>query len=247
MHMTVTNPPDTSLARLRALHNFLRAHMFYPVCLCTLLGFSFWITRALLTHQLQFRFLIFNLFLAWIPYALSLAAVRLHDQRAAERDRALIAVVWLARLAMFPNAPYIITDFVHLWDGPTFSWWFDVGLITTFALAGCFCGIASLRIMHDIVRTRIGPTLIGAVGGWLFVATVATLAGFGIYIGRFLRWNSWDILARPHRLFPQLADRLLNPMHHPRTVGVTLMFGAMVLVMYVMFASTTPQPLRRDQ
>jgi uncharacterized membrane protein len=236
--MTIETPLR-SFDRVRALHKFLLAHMFYPLCLCTFLGFAFYITRVLLTGRLQFRFLIFNLFLAWIPYALSLAALRLDAQRPINRDRALIAIVWLTWLAMFPNAPYILTDYIHLWDHKTLTWWFDLGLITTFALAGCFCGIASLRIMHDIVRPRIG-----IIGGWLFVTTVATLAGFGIYIGRFLRWNSWDILARPHRLFPQLADRLLNPMHHPRTIGVTLMFGALTLVMYVMFVTANSRQER---
>jgi uncharacterized membrane protein len=226
-----------SIARVRVatLHQFLVAQIFYPLVLCTMLAFAFFATRIFLSGRIEFRFLIFNLFLAWIPYWLSFAAWRIDVSmrgNGRQRDRALVAVVWLAWLATFPNAPYILTDFVHLHSIPVLTWWFDLGMVATFALAGCFCGIASLRIMHDIVQRNFGPT-----HGWAFVVAAATLSGFGIYIGRFLRWNSWDILARPHRMFPQLASRMLNPAAHPRTLGVTLMFGAMVLVMYLMFTS----------
>ena len=223
--------PHSRSAPLLTLHRVLLDNTFYPLLLCTLLGFAFHVTRIYLTHRFDYRFLVFNLFLAWIPYWLSLAA--LHLDRSRSRDRALIVIVWLTWLAMFPNAPYIITDFIHLRHTPPLTWWFDLGLVMTYALAGCFCGIVSLRIMHDILRPRIG-----AAGGWVFVTTVATLAGFGVYIGRFLRWNSWDILARPHRLFPQLAERILNPLDHPRTIGVTLMFGALMLVMYLVLTTT---------
>jgi uncharacterized membrane protein len=232
--MTQIDAPLTDADRIRAIHRYLLAHTFYPLLLCTVLGFAFHIARIYFTHRFQFLFLIWNLFLAWIPYWLSLAALQLHQEP--QPRRAWIAVVWLAWLAMFPNAPYILTDFIHLQDTPPLAWWYDLGLVMTFALAGCFCGIVSLRIMHDILRPRIG-----IIGGWCFVTTVAALSGLGIYIGRFLRWNSWDILTRPHQLFPDLAERVFNPVAHPRTLGVTLMFGAMMLAMYVMFVSMQPR------
>ena len=86
--------------------------------------------------------------------------------------------------------------------------------------------------MQRIVQRRTGT-----VASWLFVVATVGLSGLGIYLGRFLRWNSWDVLTQPQVLLADLAMRLAAPHQHPRTVGVTLMFGAIMLVCYVMFES----------
>lgn len=218
--------------RVLKLHRFLVAHAFYPLLVCTMLGCSFLAVRAYMLGYLQYRFLVWNVFLAWVPYGCSLLAIRLDETRARGRDHSIKAIVWLTWLAMFPNAPYIITDIVHLWEIRSFTWWFDVGMVITFALSGCFLGIISLRIMHDLVRPRLG-----AVGGWIFVTIVTMLSGFGVYLGRFQRFNSWDILTKPHRVFAQIFRGVIDPLSHPRTWGVTLMFGALMLVTYIMFVS----------
>ena len=142
---------------------------------------------------------------------------------------------------MFPNAPYIFTDLIH-WRNrpPVMPWWFDLGLVLMFALAGCFAGIVSLKMMHDLVRRAVG-----GVGGWAFVVIVAMLSGFGVYLGRFERWNSWDILTQPRRVIMTTLYKSLHPHLFDRTFGVTLMFGAMMLVTYVMFVSIPNRPLTR--
>ena len=217
---------------IRAVHRFLLPRTFYPLLLCTLLGLAFLTTRVVIAREIRFSFLVWNLFLAWIPYGFSLYALHLRENR--PDARWLIAMTWLGWLVMFPNAPYILTDFVHLHDAHwRLPWWFDLGLVITFALAGCFLGIVSLRIMHDLARPRIGE-----IGGWLFVAAVAILSGFGIYLGRFGRFNSWDVLIRPHHIIQLTITRLLDPLSHLRAIGMTLMFGAMVLMIYVMFVSS---------
>jgi uncharacterized membrane protein len=225
--------------RLTQLHPFLLAHAFYPLTLCTLLCLAFWLTRVRYTSTLSYGMLVKNLFLAWVPYFFSLGAVAMYENARAQAKRPAawkIAAVWSAWLVMFPNAPYIFTDLIH-WRNraAVMPWWFDLGLVLMFALAGCFAGIVSLKLMHDLVRHAHG-----AVTGWAFVTCVAILSGFGVYLGRFERWNSWDVLTQPHRI----ASRTLYHSFHPylldRTLGVTLMFGAMVLVTYVMFVSITP-------
>jgi uncharacterized membrane protein len=257
MSNRLTNPPAPSVpsltpvssaalphvvspqSRLLALHRFLAAHAFYPLLFCTLLCFGFVGTRAYIVRTHAYLFLVKNLFLAWIPYFISLAAVRLHESGigAHGRRRWLTAGVWAAWLAMFPNAPYIFTDLVH-WRGPhAMPWWFDLGLVLMFAFAGCFAGIVSLRIMHELVRRALGGR-VGAIIGWCFVTAVALLSGLGIYLGRFERWNSWDLLTRPHEVVGRMIWNLTSPYAHARTLGVTLMFGALVLATYVMFVST---------
>jgi uncharacterized membrane protein len=235
-------PPPAPRA---SLHHLLLEHAFIPLALCATLGLAFWFTRLLFTRSLGYDFLIKNLFLAWLPYFFSLAAVSM--QRSTRvRPAWHFALVWSAWLVTLPNAPYIFTDLIH-WRNrpPVMPWWFDLGLVLMFGLAGCFAGIVSLKMMHDLVRRAIG-----GVGGWAFVTSVALLSGFGIYLGRFERWNSWDLLIQPRRMLTQTLFRSLGPQSVDRTFGVTLMFGAMILVTYVMFVSMNPSsssPLTRSE
>jgi uncharacterized membrane protein len=222
------------------LHRFLARHVFYPLTLCTLLCFAFWFVRVVLTRTLTYDFLIKNLFLAWVPYFLSLAIVRADERGTPQRMWKRIAM-WSAWLLMLPNAPYVFTDLIH-WKSrpPVMPWWFDLGLVLMFGLAGCFAGVVSLQMMHDLVRRTTN-----AVVGWCFASVATLLCGFGIYLGRFERWNSWDALTQPHHLLVRTLYKSLNPYLIDRTLGVTLMFGAMTFAVYVMFVSVarTSSPL----
>jgi len=223
--------------RLVAVHEMLLEQSFYPLLLSTALCFAFLATRGLYFGHLGYTFLVKNLFLAWLPYLMSLYVLWVGRTQPQRRFR--LASIWAAWLALLPNAPYIFTDLIHWRRRTEVSWWFDLGMVLMFALAGCFCGIASLRIMHTIARRAVGE-----VGGWLFVVTASVLTGFGIYLGRFERWNSWWVLTKPRFVLSQLAHGLADPFSHSRTIGVTLMFGAMTLACYVMCISmsrgTTP-------
>ena len=236
-HLLEAASPVVSPSRNRwsALHGFLARHAFYPLTLCTLLCFAFWFVRIGYARSFTYSFLVKNLFLAWVPYFFSLAVVHLHEHPPRSRAMLKLAALWAAWLVMLPNAPYVFTDLIH-WRNrpPVMPWWFDLGLVLMFGLAGCFAGVVSLRMMHDLVRRAIG-----GVAGWAFVTVVAILSGFGIYLGRFERWNSWDLLTQPHRILSQVVWKIFNPYLFDRTVGVTLMFGAMLLVTYVMFVSMT--------
>ena len=219
----------------RSLHALLLSQSFYPLALSTGLCFAFLATRGIAYGHLGYTFLVKNLFLAWLPYLLSLLVIHLHETQPHRRFK--IASIWAAWLALLPNAPYIFTDLIHWRRRIEASWWVDLGMVLMFALAGCFCGIASLRIMHDLARRAIGE-----VGGWLFVITASVLTGFGIYLGRFERWNSWWVLTKPRFVISELARGLADPFSHSRTLGVTLMFGAITLACYAMCVSLSARP-----
>jgi uncharacterized membrane protein len=208
----------------------------------SLLAGSFLMLRYEFTGSMRYRFLVWNLFLAWIPYGCAVALEygwsdrdggeeTRHKRRRFTGGTALVAVTWLLT---FPNAPYILTDVVHLMNGRPFRWWFDAGLVLSFALTGCFLGVASLRIMHERVRERRGELI-----GWAFVLVVTILSGFGIYLGRFLRFNSWDVLLEPGPIFSALAVRIVDPLDHPQAYGVTLMFAALLFACYATFTSAS--------
>ena len=182
------------------------------------------LTRGWYAHDLRFRFLAWNLILALVP-ALAAAALR----HAAERGAKVRAFAWGAIwLLVLPNAPYLITDFIHLQPRPPVPYWFDIALFTSFVGAGVLAAFSSFQDVQGVVARRFGW-----FAGWLVVAFAAFASGFGIYLGRMQRWNSWDVLTQPMDLLREVTDRLFAPWLHPRTMAVTLLYGVVVLFGYV--------------
>ena len=181
------------------------------------------IGRVLLTGHVVFLFLIWNLFLAVIPFALS---TMLGTAKAPLRARMLVPA-GAAWLLFFPNAPYILTDLFHLDARPGVPLWYDLALILSCAWNGLMLAYASLSDMQRLVQQRLG---FGA--GWAFATLALLLSSFGIYLGRYLRFNSWDVLTNPLTLFFDIVNRILHPFSFPGTWGVTLVFGVFLLIGY---------------
>ncbi|SHI86084.1 Uncharacterized membrane protein [Hymenobacter daecheongensis DSM 21074] len=179
--------------------------------------------RVFWTHELVFVFLLWNLFLALIPFGLStmlgVAAGRLKAR--------LLVPVGLAWLLFFPNAPYILTDLFHLERRAGVPYWYDLALILSCAWNGLMLTYASLLDMQALVARRLGWA-----AGWIFATVALLLSSFGIYLGRFLRFNSWDVITNPLSLFYDILSRLLHPLEHPRAWGVTLLYGVFLLLGY---------------
>jgi uncharacterized membrane protein len=214
--------------RLRAAHRYLAGQSFYPLLLSSALACAILAARVRLSGSLTYAFLVWNLFLAWAPYGWSLAAAAAQRRRSGAWWRLLApGALWLLFL---PNALYIVTDFVHLWPKAPIPLWFDIGLLAAFAWSGCFLAVASLRIMQALVAGYLG-----GVASWLFVAGVIGLNGLGVYLGRFLRWNSWDLFLDPHGVLSDALAIVAHPIENRQATGVICMFGALLFVCYVMF------------
>jgi len=181
------------------------------------------IGRVLLTGHVVFLFLIWNLFLAVIPFALS---TMLGTAKGPLRARMLVPA-GAAWLLFFPNAPYILTDLFHLDARPGVPLWYDLALILSCAWNGLMLAYASLSDMQRLVQQRLG---FGA--GWAFATLALLLSSFGIYLGRYLRFNSWDVLTNPLTLFFDIVNRILHPFSFPGTWGMTLVFGVFLLIGY---------------
>ena len=205
------------------LHGILVTHRFYPLVASSALAAVLLAGRVFLSGRITLVFLAWNLTLAWIPWVCSTIA-----STARRPSSVLIAgAVWIAFL---PNAPYLVTDFLHLSLRAPIPLWYDIALLACFAWSGCLLAIVSLRAMHELVAKRFG-----ALVGWGFVAASAGLSGLGIYIGRFLRWNSWDLAMRPAAMLEDLRTMLASPGMYPRTFGVTATFAAMFFATYLVF------------
>ncbi len=186
------------------------------------LGFtiSLLAVRIVLTAELTYIFLAWNLFLAWIPFALGQQLVRIQNSW----KIFLMIALWLLFL---PNAPYIITDFLHLKERLPVPYWYDILLLFSAALNGLLLGLVSLFTIEKFLADRYGKRVSGVV---VFISLF--LCAFGIYIGRYLRWNSWDIIVNPLGIAGDILDRLLNPFDHFKTWSVTILFGSFLYVMY---------------
>ena len=205
------------------------------------LGTALLIVRVVVTHRLQHAYLFGNLILAWIPLLASMLLDQWEGNGSVARwKRSSAFAVWFF---FFPNAPYILTDLVHL--GPKYygHFWIDLVLILLFALTGLVLAFLSLRSMQQRVQRRLNW-----VAGWLFVAAMSLLCGAGVYAGRFLRWNSWDVVARPWLIVNDLADWLLNILHRPLSIAFPVLFALFLFTVYLsLVAISTGEKLKQGQ
>lgn len=184
--------------------------------------------RMVYSDTMAYWFLIWNLVLAWVPFVFAGLAYVMAHRGPRTLITALIVVSALIWLLFFPNAPYILTDFLHLGSmGDRVPGWYDVLMLFWFTWTGLMLGVVSLYLMQDIV-TRAA----GFVAGWAFVVAAAALGSVGIYLGRFLRWNSWDLLRRPRPLAAELYGRITDPATQPQLLGFTLLFALLFLFIY---------------
>ena len=174
------------------------------------------------TGKQTFLFLIWNLFLAWIPYWIAL----LSNFMARKNGHSIFLISGFAFwLLFFPNAPYIITDLLHLRYRDPIPMWYDLLLIFSFAWTGLLLAYLSLFEIKQMLELRLSNLKTQIV---IFLSLA--LSSFGIFVGRFQRWNSWDIFSRPLPLIQDMLDVLLHPMAHIRTFGLAVvLFGFLSL------------------
>ena len=175
----------------------------------------------------RYSFLLFNLMLAWIPLLSAVLAYALAN--VGKRILYLLVFVSAAAwLLFFPNAPYILTDFQHLsvvTDG--IPVWYDVILLVWFAWTGLLLGIVSLYLMQEIIMGMLGKVV-----SWLFVIAVIIMSSFGVYVGRFMRWNSWDAWKNPIPLLLDIWEQVRHPLANKDTYIFTMIFSMLVLFIY---------------
>ncbi len=186
--------------------------------------------RMAYTRGFGYAGLLWNLFLAWLPVLSSLAAYNAY-----RRHWGLSTVIFVASafiwLVFFPNAPYLLTDLMHL-RASNAPVWFDLILLISFAWTGTFLGLASLFLMQSVIRR-----MAGLLASWSFALGTLAVGSFGIYLGRFLRLNSWDVFTQPGRLLMDILSQLRHPFANPEPYVFTGLFFLFLLAAYWMLVA----------
>ena len=179
--------------------------------------------RIFYTGNTVYLFLVWNIFLAWIPCIISNFFKKMSGK--ATWKHALVFCCWLA---FFPNALYIVTDLIHIDLESPVPKWFDALLLFSAALLGLMLAFISLYrveiFLNKVINKKIQP---------LLIILILFLGSFGVYLGRFLRWNSWDIISNPFRLLLSIAQRIISPFEHAQTWGITIVFTMFFYLLYI--------------
>jgi uncharacterized membrane protein len=192
--------------------------LFWCVCMI--------VVRFDRTGSGYYRFLIGNLFLACLPLFLSTTLRIANRWRFHWTIQLALSALWLLFL---PNAPYILTDILHLTRASQAPAWYDLALLLSCSGTGLLLGYLSLIDVQAMVARKFGIAC-----SWIFAMVSLVLSGFAIYLGRFLRWNSWDVLINPKLLF-EITGGLAHPWAHGKALAVTLIFAVILTLGYVTF------------
>ena len=194
-----------------------------PLVLASMLSGAMLLVRIDRSGQIGYIFLLWNLFLAWLPLIFSLMVYRYRQHGV------LAGIFTLLWLLFLPNAPYLITDVMHMNYLTGAPRWYDAMMLFTFAFTGVKLGFASIRLMQSLIEQRMNQ-----LWGWLFSLSVLALSGFGIYLGRVLRWNSWDFFTNPVKLSADLLRIVYVPQMREQSLQITLLMSAILILGYLM-------------
>lgn len=199
------------------------------LCAASLTSVALFRIRTLLSGTMDYDFLVWNLFLAWLPLGMAYTASSFATKRRfVALTVPIAAALWLI---FFPNAPYMLTDLQDLarraGDAPL---WYDVLIVVWCSWTGMLLGVISLYLMQDIVQRAFSRFT-----GWAFVFIISGLSSFGIYIGRFVRLNSWDILQNPTETAMDILGVIIDPSR--RLAAFTLLYTFFFLFVYLLLYS----------
>ncbi len=193
-------------------------------------GFSVFLSlcRIIYTARNMYAFLLWNLFLAFVPWII---ANVLEYKNFRKRIEIPVMIIWLL---MFPNAPYLFTDLIHLGKNPSAPRWFDITLLLSYGMTGFAFGFLSLMKIEGKIKKyfpKIKPFFVKAF--------IIYLSSYGIFLGRFLRWNSWDIITNFVPVVRDVFKTIKHPVQNAAAWGFTLLFGTLLNILFFILESVS--------
>lgn len=207
-------------------HHSLRSQFIAALGLSTLVSIGFFVYGAWLDKSIYYDYLIWNLFLAWLPLLFAYRLVIILQRKLWSSWEAMgVSVLWIVFL---PNSFYMISDFIHLQD-IQYHLLYDALMFTSFIYIGVLLGFSSLYLVHLEMSKRFTRTTT-----WWMISITLLICSFAIYLGRDLRWNSWDILTNPGGLLFDISVRVLHPAAYPEMILTIVPFFILLLSMYLL-------------
>lgn len=183
------------------------------------------VSRVLVTGTDRYLFIPQNLALAWMALLLGwLLIVGLGKRRWLSWQNVGLTVAWVVFL---PNSWYVLTDFLHVSSTGEISQIYDIAMMFTLVVCGFTLGFISLYLVHLEFLKRLPARI-----AHLLVVAILLIASFGVYLGRDVRWNTWDVISHPEGLIINVSDRVINPLEHPRAINLTLLFFVLLATLY---------------
>lgn len=188
-----------------------------------------------------YTYMMWNLFLAWLPLVFVMWLVTLlRRKRWSSWEGIGVSLLWLGFL---PNSFYLVSDFIHLREAAGNTVIFNAVMFMSFALNGLLLGYTSLYLFQTELRKRLPRTSVRNV-----IALVLLLCSFAIYLGRDLRWNTWDVLVNPAGILFDISNRFISPWTYPRMFVITGAFFVLLTTVYYIIlniANDLRQPIRK--
>jgi uncharacterized membrane protein len=205
-----------------------RQRLALALAAATLASVSLFFVGAWRNHSMDFNYLMWNLFLAWVPLGLMMWLEKMLRTKLWSSWTALgVTAVFVGFL---PNTFYLTTDVIHLQEVRRVDMIFDVIMFSSFILNAFILGLISAYMFHTELRKRFT-----VAKSWIILSVFILAASFAIYIGRDLRWNTWDVLLNPASILFEVSDRLLAPMAHPELFSTTIGFFILIMSTYIIF------------
>jgi uncharacterized membrane protein len=198
----------------------------WPLVLLTIVCIVFFAVGAIENHSHEFWYLIWNLFLAWLPLLFVLGLLPV-IRRYGWTSWAGIALTFLW-VNFLPNSFYMVSDIIHLQDYQRVNIVFDAVMFAMFVITGLLVGYTSLYLVHLELIKRLRK-----ISAWSWVSLVLVLCSFAVYLGRDLRMNSWDVLTNPAGILFDISDPIVNPRAHVLAFTTTLTFFVFLASLYV--------------
>jgi uncharacterized membrane protein len=202
-----------------------RGQFIFALVTSTLVSVGLFGYGAWRNHSLDYDYLVWNLFLAWLPLVFAVRLASLLRRKLWSSWEALgVSLLWLVFL---PNSFYMISDFIHLQEVQRIDVLYDALMFTSFIYTGVVLGFSSLYLVHLQLRQRLSAK---ASAGW--IAGTLLICSAAVYVGRDLRWNSWDVLINPGGLLFDISDRLQHPAAYPQMLVTIITFFILLASMY---------------
>lgn len=214
--------------------DILKKHKHTLICavilfLLSVFGCFLIALRHAITGRFSLYYLIWNLFLAWIPFGISALISYIYSSNTIRKKSLMLFPLGLIWLLFYPNAPYMLTDFIHFKSSGSMLMWYDLVLYSIFIWTSFLLGFVSIYLVNRVVEKLTNKAF-----GWFFVLFVLFLSSYGIYLGRFIRWNSWDIIFNPIQLLNSIFENI-----HYESITFSVIYSILLTLIYAFLYGLT--------